>query len=42
MFDLNRVYTYLSTCRFFRRVAQNGSIALGGAYDYINPKYRGR
>jgi hypothetical protein len=39
MFDLNRVYTYLGTCRWFRRVAQNGSVALGGIYYYINPKY---
>jgi hypothetical protein len=23
-------------------VAQNGSVALGGIYYYINPKYRGR
>jgi hypothetical protein len=42
LLDLNHVYRYLSTCRFFRRVAQNGSVALGGIYYYINPKYRGR
>jgi len=42
MLDLDRVYRYLSTCRFFRRLAQNGSVALGGIYYYINPKYRGR
>jgi hypothetical protein len=42
MLDLNRVYQYLGTCRWFRRVAQNGSVALGGIYYYINPKYRGR
>jgi hypothetical protein len=42
LLDLNRVYRYLGTCRFFRRVAQNGSVALGGIYYYINPKYRGR
>lgn len=42
MFDVNRVYTYLGSCRFFRRVAQNGSVALGGTYYYINSKYRGR
>jgi len=41
MLDLNRVYHYLGTCRFFRRVAQNGSVALGGIYYYINPIYRG-
>jgi transposase InsO family protein len=32
MLDLNRVYQYLGTCRWFRRVAQNGSVALGGIY----------
>jgi len=42
LLDLNRVYRYLATCRWFRRVAQNGSVALGGIYYYINPKYRGR
>lgn len=42
LLDLNRVYRYLGNCRFFRRVAQNGSVALGGIYYYINPKYRGR
>ena len=39
---MNHVYSYLATCRWFRRVAQNGSVALGGIYYYINPKYRGR
>jgi hypothetical protein len=39
---LSRVYSYLATCRFFRRVAQNGSVAIGGIYYYINPKYAGR
>ena len=42
LLDLNRVHSYLATCRFFRRVAQNGSVALGGIYYYINSKYRGR
>ena len=42
LLDLNHVYRYLATCRWFRRVAQNGSVALGGIYSYINPKYRGR
>jgi len=42
MLDLNRVYRYLGMCRWFRRVAQNGSVALGGIYYYINPIYRGR
>jgi hypothetical protein len=42
LLDLNRVYSYLATCRFFRRVAQNGSVAIGGIYYYINPKYGGR
>jgi hypothetical protein len=42
LLDLNRVHSYLATCRWFRRVAQNGSVALGGIYYYINPKYRGR
>jgi transposase InsO family protein len=42
LLDLNRVYAYLGTCRWFRRVAQNGSVAIGGIYYYINPKYRGR
>jgi hypothetical protein len=42
LLDLNRVYSYLATCRWFRRVAQNRSVALGGIYYYINPKYRGR
>jgi hypothetical protein len=42
LLDLNRVYRYLGTCRFFRWVAQNGSVALGGIYYYLNPKYRGR
>jgi len=32
LLDLKRVYSYLATCRFFRRVAQNGSVALGGIY----------
>jgi hypothetical protein len=36
------VYRYLGTCRFFRRVAQNGSVALAGIYYYITSKYRGR
>src|SRR4029078_8185950 len=30
LLDWNQVYRYLGTCRFFRRVAQNGSVALGG------------
>jgi hypothetical protein len=42
LLDLDRVYRYLATCRWFRRVAQNGSVALGGIYYYINPKYGGR
>jgi hypothetical protein len=42
MLDLDRVYRYLATCRWFGRVAQNGSVALGGTYYYINPKYGGR
>ena len=42
LLDLNRVYRYLGSCRFFRRVAQNGSVALGGIYYYLNPKYGGR
>jgi hypothetical protein len=42
LLDLERVYRYLATCRFYRRVAQNGSVALGGIYYYINAKYRGR
>jgi hypothetical protein len=42
LLDLDRVYRYLATCRWFRRVAQNGSVALGGIYYYINPKFRGR
>ena len=42
MLDLKRVYAYLGTGRWFRRVAQNGSVAIGGIYYYINPKYRGR
>jgi hypothetical protein len=42
LLDLDRVYRYLATCRWFRRVAGNGSVALGGIYYYINPKYGGR
>jgi hypothetical protein len=30
LLDLTRVYRYLASCRWFRRVAQNGSVALGG------------
>jgi hypothetical protein len=37
LLDLNRVYSYLATGRWFRRVAQSGSVALGGIYYYINP-----
>jgi hypothetical protein len=30
MLDLNRVYQYLASCRWFRRVKGNSCIALGG------------
>ncbi len=39
MLDLARVYAYLSTCRWFRRVAYTGAIALGGVHHRIHRKY---
>lgn len=33
MLDLARVFTYLATCRWFRRIRANGRLDLGG-YDY--------
>jgi hypothetical protein len=42
LLDLDRVYRCLATCRWFRRAAQNGSVALGGIYYHIHPKYGGR
>ena len=33
MLDLDRVFTYLAHCRWFRRVRANGRLDLGG-YDY--------
>jgi hypothetical protein len=42
LLDLERVYAYLGKGRWGWRVAQNGSVAIGGIYYYINPKYRGR
>src|SRR5436190_23975460 len=36
LLDLEQVYAYLGKGRFFRRVAQNGSVAIGGIYYYIS------
>jgi hypothetical protein len=33
MLDLDRVFTYLATCRWFRRIRANGRLDLGGC-DY--------
>jgi hypothetical protein len=33
MLDLARVFAYLASCRWFRRVRANGRLDLGG-YDY--------
>jgi hypothetical protein len=33
MLDLERVFAYLATCRWFRRIRANGRLDLGG-YDY--------
>ena len=33
MLDLDRVFAYLATCRWFRRIRANGRLDLGG-YDY--------
>ena len=33
MLDLARVFAYLATCRWFRRIRANGRLDLGG-YDY--------
>ena len=35
MLDLNRIYPYLASCRWFRRVKGNSCIALGGTNYYI-------
>jgi transposase InsO family protein len=35
MLDVNRIYQYLATCRWFRRVKGNSCIALGGTNYYI-------
>jgi hypothetical protein len=33
MLDLSRVFAYLATCRWFRRIRANGRLGLG-SYDY--------
>ncbi len=42
MLDLNRVFQYLATCRWFRRVKSNERIAIGGYEYYLSTALRGR
>jgi hypothetical protein len=40
--DLQRVYHYLATCRWFRHIKSNGRIAIGGYQYYLSTALRGR
>lgn len=42
LFDLEHVYTYLATCRWFRQIKQNGVFAMGGYVYNVGSKYGGR
>jgi len=42
LLDLNRVYHYLATCRWFRLVKGNSAVALGGTDYYIGKSLRGQ
>jgi hypothetical protein len=42
LLDLNRVYHYLASCRWFRLVKGNSAVALGGADYYIGKSLRGQ
>lgn len=40
LLDLNRIYTYLGRGRWFRRVAKNGIISLGGTVYYVGRQWK--
>jgi hypothetical protein len=40
MLDLDRVFTYLATCRWFRRIRANGRLDLGGCDYYLGTSLR--
>ncbi len=42
MLDLQRVYQYLATCRWFRHIKSNGRIVIGGYQYYLSTALRGR
>jgi hypothetical protein len=42
LLNLNRVYDYLASCRWFRQVKPNGRITIGGYQYYIGTKFRSR
>jgi hypothetical protein len=42
MLDLNRVFQYLVTCRWFRHIKSNGRVVIGGYQYYLSTALRGR
>ena len=42
MLDLQRVFHYLASCRWFRQVKSNGRFAIGGYEYYLSTQLRGR
>jgi hypothetical protein len=40
--DLQRVFRYLASCRWFRHVKSNGRFAIGGYEYYLSTQLRGR
>lgn len=40
MLDLTRVFAYLATCRWFRRIRANGRLDLGGSDYYLGTSLR--
>jgi len=42
MLDLNRVFRYLGSCRWFRHIKSNGRIVIGGYQYYLSTALRGR
>jgi hypothetical protein len=42
MLDLQRVYQYLASCRWFRHIKSNGRVVIGGYQYYLSTAWRGR
>ena len=42
MLELNRVFQYLGSCRWFRHVKANGRFVIGGYQYYVGTALRGR